>query len=213
MRPLKKPKPEVGNDSESQSQADNITIPGEHLVDILGSHQDQSIEVIEADWEKAEYVLAVWCKRSRESSQAHYMACTVFEALHIVLAGAVIISTAIATLKKTDDHWHPILLVIVTILVSIQTRTKNGVHAIEHRKSAVKFAALRREVEALDGLSRQSRGSAAEAIRRATKAYNEITSTSPHLPQYAMLYVEWWTKKNPMSKVFGIDLNPQKITS
>src|SRR5437899_1059251 len=122
------------------------------------------------DVDSPDSLLARWHKRVRESQFYHYERCNRLHNLNLwlgipaVCLSAVVGKTVFASLKNNVGDLYKIVTgmmsISVALLASVQTFLKFSEKSEKHRIAAVKYGALRREVEQFHVFEHQSQETA-----------------------------------------------------
>ncbi len=133
-------------------------------------------------------MLVRWLKRARESAFAHYAAEERYSRLNYALGvpaaflAAVVGTSVFASLDKVVDNRIKVLVGVLSIgsavLAGLQTFLRYGDRAEQHRKAAVIYASLRREIELALLFRSDITKDSIEAIKQ---KYNEITEVAPNV--------------------------------
>jgi hypothetical protein len=138
-----------------------------------------------------EALLLRWIKRSRESSFAHYTAESKYSKLHYLIGipaatfAAIVGTSVFASLETNVDIRIKIALgaisIIAAILTGLQTFLRYPEKAERHRKTAVDYGSIRREIEQQLVYPNTISDASVNNIR---KRLDEVAAIAPNVPQH-----------------------------
>lgn len=136
-----------------------------------------------------ESLLTRWLKRARESSFAHYAAEERYSKFHYAIGvpaaifAAGVGTSVFASLDTTVDLHTKIAIgmvsVLTAILTGLQTFLRYDERAERHRRAAVEYSSIRRELEQFIVLSHILSSDTVEAIR---KRIDDVAFSAPNVP-------------------------------
>jgi hypothetical protein len=137
-----------------------------------------------------EALLLRWLKRSREASFAHYTAEARYSKFHYVIGipaatlAAIVGTSVFASLDTAVDTRTKIVIgmisIIAAILTGVQTFLRYSERAERHRKTAVDYGSIRREIEQVLVYPNTVSTETVAAIR---KRLDETAEIAPNVPR------------------------------
>jgi hypothetical protein len=145
-----------------------------------------------ANWTAAEELLRTWERRTRESQVAHYTAADRHRLRDRLLGiPAIALSTVVGTSvfatlqKELESRWKillALLSILAAVLMTLHTSMGFSERAERHRVSGARYAGIRRRIEEVLALPRESRGEVAESLSSIRESMNKLAEESPALP-------------------------------
>ena len=146
---------------------------------------------------RSNFVLRQWYRRIRESQFGHYSAYTRYKKLYYTFGiPAIILSTFIgtalfSTLSISTNFETQIIVgfisTISAIIAGLQTFFKFSQRADDHKKAAIRYGALRREIELLNTKMISQESDILEIIK---SRVNDLADDSPPIPTKSWIETE-----------------------